>query len=60
MHDLSAKLDTFGIYTTAEVDQCAKAYVEGKDRNQQSRRSTRQETVRRPLQAALIERWQGR
>lgn len=34
VHDLSAKLDTFGIYTTAEIDQCAKAYVEGKDRNQ--------------------------
>lgn len=34
VHDLSAKLDTFGIYTQAEIDQCAKAYVEGKDRNQ--------------------------
>ena len=34
VHDLSAKLDTFGIYTPAEIDQCAKAYVEGKDRNQ--------------------------
>lgn len=34
VHDLSAKLDTFGIYTTAEIDQCAKAYVEGKNRAQ--------------------------
>ena len=30
VHDLSAKLDTFGIYTTAEIDQCAKAYVEAR------------------------------
>lgn len=34
VHDLSAKLDTFGIYTTAEIEQCAKAYVEGKNRAQ--------------------------
>jgi type I restriction enzyme R subunit len=29
VHDLSAKLDTFGIYTTAEIDQCAEAEVKG-------------------------------
>lgn len=34
VHDLSAKLDTFGIYTQAQIDDCAQAYVEGKDRNQ--------------------------
>ncbi len=34
VHDLSAKLDTFGIYTPAEIDQCAEAYVKGKNRNQ--------------------------
>lgn len=27
VHDLSAKLDTFGIYTQAEIDQCADAEV---------------------------------
>ncbi len=27
VHDLSAKLDTFGIYTQAEIDQCAEAFV---------------------------------
>jgi type I restriction enzyme R subunit len=32
VHDLSSKLDTFGIYTPAEIDQCAKEYVTGKDR----------------------------
>ncbi|MCV7192219.1 type I restriction endonuclease subunit R [Mycolicibacterium brumae] len=30
VHDLSAKLDTAGIYTQAEVDQCAEAFVKGK------------------------------
>ncbi|TXH32968.1 MAG: type I restriction endonuclease subunit R [Rhodospirillaceae bacterium] len=29
VHDLSAKLDTFGIYTQAEIDQCAAAEVKG-------------------------------
>jgi type I restriction enzyme R subunit len=30
VHDLSAKLDTAGIYTQAEIDQCAEAFVKGK------------------------------
>lgn len=30
VHDLAAKLDTFGIYTQAEIDQCAEAFVKGK------------------------------
>ncbi|GLP79744.1 type I restriction endonuclease subunit R [Mycobacterium antarcticum] len=30
VHDLSAKLDTAGIYTQAEIDQCADAVVKGK------------------------------
>ena len=34
VHDLSAKLDTFNIFTLAAIDQCAKAYVEGTNRNQ--------------------------
>jgi type I restriction enzyme R subunit len=29
VHDLSAKLDTAGIYTQAEIDQCADAFVKG-------------------------------
>lgn len=29
VHDLSAKLDTLGIYTPAEIDQCAEAEVKG-------------------------------
>ena len=29
VHDLSAKLDTFGIYAQAEIDQCADAEVKG-------------------------------
>jgi type I restriction enzyme R subunit len=29
VHDLSAKLDTFGIYTQTEIDQCAEAVVRG-------------------------------
>jgi type I restriction enzyme R subunit len=29
VHDLSAKLDTAGIYTKAEIDQCADAVVKG-------------------------------
>ena len=33
VHDLSAKLDTFGIYTQAEIDQCAEAYVKGQSRS---------------------------
>lgn len=33
VHDLSAKLDTFGIYTLAEIDQCAEAFVKGKGNN---------------------------
>lgn len=33
VHDLSAKLDTAGIYTQAEIDQCADAYVKGKGNN---------------------------
>jgi type I restriction enzyme R subunit len=32
VHDLSAKLDTAGIYTQSEIDDCAQAYVTGKDR----------------------------
>jgi type I restriction enzyme R subunit len=34
VHDLSAKLDTFGIYTQAQIDDCAQAYVRGKNRAQ--------------------------
>lgn len=30
VHDLAAKLDTATIYTQAEVDQCAEAFVKGK------------------------------
>ncbi len=30
VHDLAAKLDTAGIYTQTEIDECAKAFVEGK------------------------------
>lgn len=30
VHDLAAKLDTAGIYTQAEIDQCAEAFVKGK------------------------------
>ncbi|MFD9829022.1 type I restriction endonuclease subunit R [Tsukamurella tyrosinosolvens] len=33
VHDLSAKLDTAGIYTQAEIDQCAHAFVNGKGNN---------------------------
>ncbi|MGX1755852.1 type I restriction endonuclease subunit R [Streptomyces lydicus] len=33
VHDLSAKLDTFGIYTPAEIDQCAEAFVLSKGNN---------------------------
>ena len=33
MHDLAAKLDTAGIYTQAEIDQCAEAFVTGKGNN---------------------------
>ncbi|MEU6121859.1 type I restriction endonuclease [Streptomyces sp. NPDC047123] len=33
VHDLSAKLDTFGIYTPAEIDQCAEAFVMNKGNN---------------------------
>ncbi|UCA47982.1 DEAD/DEAH box helicase family protein [Streptomyces sp. WA6-1-16] len=33
VHDLSAKLDTFGIYTPAEIDQCAEAFVKNKGNN---------------------------
>ncbi|GGV51020.1 hypothetical protein GCM10010293_62530 [Streptomyces griseoflavus] len=33
VHDLSAKLDTFGIYTLAEIDQCAEAFVKNKGNN---------------------------
>ncbi|SED42351.1 type I restriction endonuclease subunit R [Streptomyces sp. 2314.4] len=33
VHDLSAKLDTFGIYTRAEIDQCAEAFVKNKGNN---------------------------
>jgi len=30
VHDLAAKLDTAAIYTQAEIDQCAEAFVKGK------------------------------
>lgn len=30
VHDLAAKLDTAAIYTQAEIDQCAEAFVRGK------------------------------
>lgn len=33
VHDLAAKLDTAGIYTEAEIDQCAEAFVTGKGNN---------------------------
>ena len=33
VHDLAAKLDTAGIYTQAEIDQCAEAFVKGKGNN---------------------------
>ncbi|MFF5781113.1 type I restriction endonuclease subunit R [Streptomyces virginiae] len=33
VHDLSAKLDTFGIYTLAEIDQCAEAFVKNQGNN---------------------------
>ncbi|MEU8842523.1 type I restriction endonuclease [Streptomyces roseus] len=33
VHDLSAKLDTFGIYTVTEIDQCAEAFVKNKGNN---------------------------
>ncbi|MCH9731930.1 MAG: DEAD/DEAH box helicase family protein [Actinomycetia bacterium] len=33
VHDLAAKLDTAGIYTQAEIDQCAEAFVSGKGHN---------------------------
>ncbi|MFJ8432017.1 type I restriction endonuclease subunit R [Kitasatospora sp. NPDC094019] len=33
VHDLSAKLDTSGIYTLAELDQCAEAFVKNKGNN---------------------------
>ena len=33
VHDLAAKLDTAGIYTEAEIDQCAEAFVKGKGNN---------------------------
>ncbi|OBG12520.1 restriction endonuclease subunit R [Mycolicibacterium celeriflavum] len=33
VHDLAAKLDTAGIYTEAEIDQCAHAFVRGKGNN---------------------------
>ncbi|MFG3112978.1 type I restriction endonuclease subunit R [Streptomyces sp. NPDC048197] len=33
VHDLSAKLDTFGIYTLTEIDQCAEAFVKNKGNN---------------------------
>ncbi|WP_249012273.1 type I restriction endonuclease subunit R [Conexibacter sp. DBS9H8] len=33
VHDLIAKLDTAAIYTDAEVDQCAEAFVKGKGNN---------------------------
>lgn len=33
VHDLAAKLDTAGIYTAAEIDQCAEAFVKGKGNN---------------------------
>jgi type I restriction enzyme R subunit len=33
VHDLSAKLDNAGIYTQAEIDKCAEAFVKGLGRN---------------------------
>jgi len=33
VHDLSAKLDTFGIYTQAEIDQCAEAVIKNLGHN---------------------------
>ncbi|MEU8381617.1 type I restriction endonuclease [Streptosporangium sp. NPDC048865] len=33
VHDLIAKLDQFGIYTEAEVDQCAEAWVKSQGNN---------------------------
>lgn len=33
VHDLAAKLDTAGIYTDAETDQCAEAFVKEKGNN---------------------------
>lgn len=33
VHDLAAKLDTAGIYTEAEIDQCAEVFVTGKGHN---------------------------
>jgi len=33
VHDLASKLDTSGIYTQTEVDQCAEAYVKAKGNN---------------------------
>jgi type I restriction enzyme, R subunit len=33
VHDLAAKLDTAGIYTQAEIDQCAEAFVKDKGHN---------------------------
>ncbi|WP_201301359.1 type I restriction endonuclease subunit R [Nocardiopsis sp. FR6] len=33
VHDLATKLDTFGIYTLAELDQCAEAWVMDKGNN---------------------------
>ncbi len=33
VHDLSTKLDTAGIYTQAEIDQCAETVVTGKGNN---------------------------
>lgn len=33
VHDLAAKLDTAGIYTQAEIDQCAEAFVKAKGNN---------------------------
>jgi type I restriction enzyme R subunit len=33
VHDLAAKLDTAAIYTQAEIDQCADAFVTGKGNN---------------------------
>ncbi|ATL65119.1 type I restriction endonuclease subunit R [Nocardia terpenica] len=33
VHDLASKLDTAAIYTGAEVDQCAEAFVKGKGNN---------------------------
>ena len=33
VHDFAAKLDTAAIYTQAEIDQCAEAFVRGKGNN---------------------------